>query len=237
MDKGLTVMAETILVIEDDPLQADVVRVLLEHSGFRVIHALDGVEGLRRLYDIQPDLVVLDLMLPHVDGWEVCRRIREMLTVPIIIMTSRRSDEEKVKGLRMGADDYIVKPFNPQELAARISAVLRRTHLPPPSKNTVMRFAGGDLIIDPGNLTVIVDGVPVELTPTEHRILLYLAEHPGQVITIEDVFTSVWGFDTDVNVNNVKWYVWRLRQKLDGDKSESRFIFTERGAGYRFTAI
>jgi DNA-binding response OmpR family regulator len=230
-------MAETILVIEDDPLQADVVRVLLEHSGFRVIHALDGVEGLRRLYDIQPDLVVLDLMLPHVDGWEVCRRIREMSTVPIIIMTSRRSDEEKVKGLRMGADDYIVKPFNPQELAARISAVLRRTHLPPPAKNTVMRFAGGDLIIDPGNLTVIVDGAPVELTPTEHRILLYLAEHPGQVITIEDVFTSVWGFDTDVNVNNVKWYVWRLRQKLDGEKSESRFIFTERGAGYRFTAV
>ncbi len=230
-------MAETILVIEDDPLQADVVRVLLEHSGFRVIHALDGVEGLRRLYDVQPDLVVLDLMLPHVDGWEVCRRIREMSTVPIIIMTSRRSDEEKVKGLRMGADDYIVKPFNPQELAARISAVLRRTHLPPPSKNTVMRFAGGDLIIDPGNLTVIVDGAPVELTPTEHRILLYLAEHPGQVITIEDVFTSVWGFDTDVNVNNVKWYVWRLRQKLDGEKSESRFIFTERGAGYRFTAV
>jgi DNA-binding response OmpR family regulator len=237
MNEALTVMAETILVIEDDPLQADVVRVLLEHSGFRVIHALDGVEGLRRLYDIQPDLVVLDLMLPHVDGWEVCRRIREMSTVPIIIMTSRRSDEEKVKGLRMGADDYIVKPFNPQELAARISAVLRRTHLPPPSKNTVMRFAGGDLIIDPGNLTVIVDGQPVELTPTEHRILLYLAEHPGQVITIEDVFTSVWGFDTDVNVNNVKWYVWRLRQKLDGEKSESRFIFTERGAGYRFTSI
>jgi two-component system KDP operon response regulator KdpE len=230
-------MAETILVIEDDPLQADVVRVLLEHSGFRVIHALDGVEGLRRLYDIQPDLVVLDLMLPHVDGWEVCRRIREMSTVPIIIMTSRRSDEEKIKGLRMGADDYIVKPFNPQELAARISAVLRRTHLPPPAKSTVMRFAGGDLIIDPANLTIIVDGTPVELTPTEHRILLYLAEHPGQVITIEDVFTSVWGFDTDVNVNNVKWYVWRLRQKLDGETSESRFIFTERGAGYRFTAI
>lgn len=230
-------MAETILIIEDDPLQADVVRVLLEHGGFRVIHALDGVEGLRRLYEVQPDLVVLDLMLPHVDGWEVCRRIREMSTVPIIIMTSRRSDEEKVKGLRMGADDYIVKPFNPQELAARISAVLRRTHLPPPSKSTVMRFSGGDLIIDPANLTVIVDGQPVELTPTEHRILLYLAEHPGQVITIEDVFTSVWGFDTDVNVNNVKWYVWRLRQKLDGDNNESRFIFTERGAGYRFTAV
>jgi DNA-binding response OmpR family regulator len=230
-------MAEMILIIEDDPLQAEVVRLLLEHNGFEVAHALDGAEGLRKLYEVQPDLVVLDLMLPQIDGWEVCRRIREMSTVPIVIMTSRKSDEEKVKGLRLGADDYVVKPFNPQELAARIQAVLRRTRLPPPSKNTVMRFAGGDLIIDPASLTVIVDGTPIELTPTEHRILLYLAEHPGQVVTIEDVFTSVWGFDTDVNVNNVKWYVWRLRQKLDGENGAARFIFTERGAGYRFTAV
>jgi len=189
------------------------------------------------LYDVQPDLVILDLMLPQIDGWEVCRRIREMSTVPIIMMTSRRSDEEKVKGLRLGADDYVVKPFNPQELMARIGAVLRRTRLPPPSKNTVMRFGGGDLIIDPGSLTLILDGNEVELTPTEHRILLYLAEHPGQVVTIEDIFTAVWGFDTDVNVNNVKWYVWRLRQKLDGENGPSRFIFTERSVGYRFTAM
>jgi DNA-binding response OmpR family regulator len=230
-------MAEMILIIEDDPLQADVVRILLEHGGFNVVHAIDGIEGLRRLYEIQPDLVVLDLMLPQVDGWEVCRRIREMSTVPIIIMTSRRSDEEKVKGLRMGADDYVVKPFNPQELAARIQAVLRRTRLPPPSKTTVMRFSGGDLIIDPGNLTVVVDGKPLELTPTEHSILLYLAEHPGQVISIEDIFTSVWGYETDVNLNNVKWYVWRLRQKIEGETEPARFIFTERGAGYRFTVV
>jgi two-component system KDP operon response regulator KdpE len=229
-------MSEKILIIEDDPLQAEVVRLLLEHSGFNVIHALDGAEGLRKLYDTQPDLVVLDLMLPSIDGWEVCRRIREMSTVPIIIMTSRRSDEEKVKGLRMGADDYVVKPFNPSELAARIQAVLRRTRLPPPSKNSVMRFAGGDLIIDPASLIVIVNGGPVELTQTEHRILIYLAEHPGQVITVEDLFTAVWGFDTDVNVNNVKWYVWRLRQKLDGPDGTPRFIFTERGAGYRFVS-
>ncbi|HSD82741.1 MAG TPA: winged helix-turn-helix domain-containing protein, partial [Anaerolineae bacterium] len=98
-------------------------------------------------------------------------------------------------------------------------------------------FNGGDLIIDPTNLSVIIDGEQVELTPTEHRILLYLAEHPGQVISIEDIFTNVWGFDTDVNVNNVKWYVWRLRQKLEGPTGEQRFIFTERGAGYRFTAV
>jgi two-component system, OmpR family, response regulator VicR len=230
-------MPETILIIEDDPLQADVVRLLLEHHGFDIVLAGDGVEGLRKLYEVQPDLVILDLILPHMDGWAVCRRIREMSTVPIIIMTSRRSDEEKVKGLRLGADDYVVKPYNPQELIARVGAVLRRTRLPPPSKNTVMRFGGGDLIIDPANLSVIVDGAPVELTPTEHRILLYLAEHPGQVVSIEDIFTNVWGFDTDVNVNNVKWYVWRLRQKLEGPDGATRFIFTERGAGYRFTSV
>ena len=230
-------MPETILIIEDDPNQADVARLLLEHHGFETVVAYDGAEGLRKLYETQPDLIVLDLVLPQIDGWAVCRRIREMSTVPIIIVTSRRSDEEKVKGLRMGADDYLVKPYNPQEFAARVSAVLRRTRLPPPSKSAVMRFGGGDLIIDPSNLTVIVTGSPVELTPTEHRILVFMAEHPGQVVGIEDIFTAVWGFDTDVNVNNVKWYVWRLRQKLEEPDGEARFIFTERGSGYRFTSV
>jgi len=230
-------MPETILIIEDDPLQADVVQQLLEQDGFKAHIANDGQEGLRKMYDTQPDLIVVDLMLPYMDGWEVCRRIRELSTVPIVIMTSRRSDEEKIKGLRLGADDYITKPFNPQELAARVHAVLRRTRLPPPYKSTVMRFAGGDLIIDPRSSIVIRDGNPIELTPTEHRILMHLAENPGRVLSVEDIFSAVWGFDTEVNLNNVKWYIWRLRQKLEGDTKQSRFIFTERGAGYRFTAI
>ena len=232
-------MAEKILIIEDDPLQADVVKTLLERDGFEVILALDGPDGLRRLYETQPDLVILDVMLPHLDGWEVCRRIRELSTVPVIIMTSRRSDDEKIKGLRLGADDYIDKPFNPQELGARVHAVLRRTRMPPPSKSAVMRFAGGDLIIDPTSPTIIRDGSPIELTPTEHRILMYLAEHPGRVVSVEDIFTAVWGFEAEVNLNNVKWYIWRLRQKLEGEDETraARFIFTERGVGYRFTAV
>ena len=230
-------MSEKILIIEDDPLQADVVQLLLQQDGFETVLAPDGAEGLRRLYETQPDLVVLDLMLPQMDGWEVCRRIRELSTVPIIIMTSRRSDEEKIKGLRIGVDDYIVKPFNPQELAARVHAVLRRARLPPPSKSTVMRFAGGDLIVDPKSPTIIRYGAPVELTRTEHRILMFLAENPGRVVSVEDIFTAVWGFETEVNLNNVKWYIWRLRQKLEGDREQPRFIHTERGAGYRFTAV
>jgi two-component system KDP operon response regulator KdpE len=230
-------MAETILIIEDDPMQADVVRLLLEQDGFTAVTAFDGPEGLRRLYETQPDLVILDVLLPEMDGWEVCRRIRELSTVPVIIMTSRRADDDKIKGLRLGADDYIVKPFNPQELSARVNAVLRRTRLPPPAKSNVMRFAGGDLIVDPQSPTIIRDGRPIELTPTEHRILMYLAEHPGRVISVEDIFTAVWGFETEVNLNNVKWYIWRLRQKLEGESDQARFIFTERGVGYRFTAV
>lgn len=230
-------MDETILVIEDDPLQADVVQQLLAHNGFTTIIAADGIEGLRRLYDTQPDLVVLDLMLPYMDGWEVCRRIREMSTVPIVIMTSRKSDEEKIRGLRLGADDYIVKPFNPHELAARISAVLRRTRMPPPAKGTVLRFAGGDLIIDPESPAVVINGQPLELTPTEHRILLFMAQRPGKIVSVEEIFFAIWGFENKANINNVKWYVWRLRQKIEGDDKTPRFIFTERGIGYRFTTV
>jgi len=230
-------MAEKILIIEDDPLQSDVVQLLLQQDGFDTVNAMDGTEGLRRMYETQPDLVLLDLMLPNMDGWEVCRRIRELSTIPVIIMTSRRSDEEKIKGLRIGADDYIVKPFNPQELAARVHAVLRRTRLPPPSKSAVMRFVGGALIIDPKSPTIIRDGTPIELTPTEHRIVMYLAENPGRVLSVEEIFTNVWGYETEVNLNNVKWYIWRLRQKLEGENEKPRFIFTERGAGYRFTTV
>jgi DNA-binding response OmpR family regulator len=230
-------MSENILVIEDDPLQADMVQQLLLHYGFQPIMAIDGVEGLRRLYETQPDLVLLDVVLPHIDGWEICRRIREMSTVPIMMITSRNSEAEKVKGLRLGADDYIVKPFSPLELTARIDAVLRRTRMPPPVKNTVLRFAGGDLIIDPDNPVVVIDGQPLELTRTEHQILLFLAQRPGQVTSAQETLKGVWGLDTEVDVDNVKWYVWRLRQKLEGNSSKARFIFTERGAGYRFTTV
>ena len=223
-------MSETILIIEDDVLQADVVRILLEHSGFNVVHAMDGVEGLRRLYEIQPDLVVLDLMLPQVDGWEVCRRIREMSTVPIIIMTSRRSDEEKVKGLRMGADDYVVKPFNPQELAARIQAVLRRTRLPPPSKTTVMRFSGGDLIVDPANLTVVVDGKPIELTPTEFTILEVLMRAVGRIVSRDELSAVLYQRETTPYERSLDVHVSHLRRKLEDVGWTA--IRTVRGQGY-----
>jgi DNA-binding response OmpR family regulator len=227
-------MSDTLLVIEDDGLQADALKSLLGHAGYDVVVARDGIEGLRRMYETQPDLVLLDLVMPHMDGWEVCRRIRDMATVPIIITSSRRMDEDKIKGLRIGADDYVVKPFNPHELLARIGSLLRRARGPVSSRHTVKRFANGDLYLDPTSLIVVVDKEQVELTPTEHRILTFLAQCAGQTIPVEDIFFEVWGYDTQVNANSVKWYIWRLRQKIHDANKEPRFIFTERGNGYRF---
>jgi two-component system, OmpR family, response regulator VicR len=226
-------MPETLLVIEDDGMQADVIKILLGNVGYDVVVARDGLEGLRRMYETQPDLVLLDLMIPKMDGWEVCRRIREMSNIPIVITTSRRTADDTVKGLRLGADDYVVKPFNPHELIARIGAILRRRHLPS-SRVTIKSFANGALYLDPTSLIVAVDKKQVELTPTEHRILTFLAHRAGQVVPVEDIFCEVWGYDTEVNVNSVKWYIWRLRQKIHDDNKEPRFIFTERGNGYRF---
>jgi two-component system response regulator VicR len=227
-------MSETLLAIEDDALQADVLKILLSNVGYDVVLARDGLEGLRRMYETQPDLVLLDLMMPMMDGWEVCRRIREMSNVPIIITTSRRQTEDTVKGLRLGADDYVVKPFNPQELIARVGAILRRNRALQSSRHTIKAFANGALYLDPTSTIVVVDKEQVELTPTEHRILTLLAGCAGQVISVEDIFCEVWGYDTEVNVNSVKWYIWRLRQKIHDDNKEPRFIFTERGNGYRF---
>jgi len=228
---------KTVLVVDDESRITQLARDYLEHAGLNVFTARDGKSALATFRAEKPDLIVLDLGLPGMDGLDVTRAVRKDSNAPIIMLTARGEESDKLVGLELGADDYIVKPFNPQELAARVQAVLRRTRMPPPSKSSVIRFAGGTLIIDPKSPTVIRDGKPIELTPTEHRILLFLAEHPGRVVSVEDIFTAVWGFETEVNLNNVKWYVWRLRQKLEGDADQARFIFTERGAGYRFTAV
>jgi two-component system alkaline phosphatase synthesis response regulator PhoP len=230
-------MSEKILVIEDEPYAAGMVQEFLTRYGFQTIMAIDGLEGLRRLYDAQPDLVLLDIVMPHLDGWDVCRRIREMSTVPIMMVTSRSSADEKIKGLQLGADDYLVKPYNPHELAARIEAVLRRTRMPPPAVNTVLRFAGGDLVIDPDNPVVMFQGRPLDLTRTEHRLLVFLARRPGQILSIPEILKGAWDQDNDVKIDNVKWYIWHIRQRLQDDPAKARFIFTVRGIGYRFTCV
>jgi DNA-binding response OmpR family regulator len=227
-------MSATILVVEDDPLQSQILCDILEAAGFTTVSARDGVEGLRLLYQHQPDLVILDVVMPALDGWDVCRRIRELSTVPIIFITVRGSDEERVKGLRLGADDYLVKPFVPAELQARVEAVLRRAHMSPPDRRRILRFGNGDLIIEPDARRVIVRGNPVDLTLTEYRLLLFMAERAGRVLSVDVLLDELWPNDLDANVDNVRWHTWRLRRKIEKDPDHPEYIFTERGLGYRF---
>lgn len=227
-------VSTTILVIEDDPVQLQVIRDVLEKARFTTVGALDGAEGLRMLYRHQPDLVILDVVMPALDGWEVCRRIRDVSTVPIIFITARGSDEDRVKGLKMGADDYLVKPFVPAELAARVEAVLRRLQMSPPSKRRVLRFGGGDLIIEPDARKVMVRAHVASLTLAEYRLLLFMAERPGRVLSVDDLANELWPHDPGANVDNVRWHIWRLRRKIEEDPDDPQYIFTERGLGYRF---
>ncbi len=226
-------MAETILVIEDEVELAELIRLFLERRGFQATLAFNGMEGWHRFQESQPDLVILDLMLPDIDGLEVCRQIRSVSTVPILILTARTAVEERVEGLKLGADDYIVKPFAMEELLARIEAHLRRVRLPPPGKRVYWRFGEGALLIDPQYPRVILNGEERPLTETEHRLLCYLAERAGQTLTPEQIARDVWP-DGSVDPQNIKWYIWRLRQRIEPDPEEPRFLLTERGIGYRF---
>jgi DNA-binding response OmpR family regulator len=229
-------MSATILIIEDDPVQLQIIRDTLEAVKFTTIGAQDGIEGLRQLYQHQPDLVILDVMMPALDGWEVCRRIRELSNVPIIFITVRGSDEDRVRGLKLGADDYLVKPFVPAELQARVEAVLRRIHMAPPDKRRILRFGNGDLIIEPDARKVMVGGNSVDLTLAEYRLLIFMAERPGRVLSVDDLSDELWPDDPGINVGNVRWHIWRLRRKIEKDPDHPQYIVTERGLGYRFVA-
>jgi two-component system KDP operon response regulator KdpE len=223
-----------LLLIDDDATLAEAVELYLTRAGYKVITATNGREGLQKLYAGQPDLIVLDIMMPDMDGWQVCRHIREALSVPIIMLTARGQEAERVKGLRMGADDYLVKPFSLKELEARVQAVLRRRHLlPTPAENPV--YADEELVIDGKRGEVRRKGEPVRLTATERRMLLYLVKNAGLVLSPSQLLERVWGADYIDEVEYVKVYVWRLRQKIEPDPSEPRYIVTERGLGYKFS--
>lgn len=227
-------MAEKILAVDDDPFLLQLIEKSLTKDHYEVIVASNGQEGLRLLAETNPHLVILDIMMPHLDGWEICSRIRNVSTVPIIMLTALGTQEDIVRGLRAGADDYLVKPFHPDELSARVSAVLRRVAMPAPPETAPLRFGGGELLIDPTLRLVTVDGKPVELTRTEFDLLLFMAYRPGRILTTELIFENVWSYDAESNVENVKWYVWRLRKKIEKNSRSPRYIITERGVGYRF---
>lgn len=222
-----------LLIIDDDDKLVEAVERYLNKAGYETIAAADGVQGMQQMYSQRPDLIVLDVMLPRMDGWETCQRIREISNVPIIMLTARGQETDRVMGLKLGADDYVAKPFSLKELEARVEAVLRRSRLPPPAKGRIL-YADDELVIDSERLEVNRRGERVQLTAIEQRLLFYLAENAGRVLTNEQILETVWGSEYVNEVDYVKLYIWRLRQKIEEDPRQSKYILTERGIGYRF---
>ena len=228
MEKGTT-----LLVVDDDVNLSSALRIYLERQGYNILCAHDARAGLQFLYERRPDLVILDIMMPNMDGWEACRRIRELTSVPIIMLTARGQEEDKVTGLKLGADDYMVKPFSMRELAERVKAVLRRA-AQPNQPDDGEQYSDSDLLIDIASRTVVHRDEPVDLTSTEMRFLAYLVRHANRVVTHEQLLHHVWGKEYVGETEYTKLFVWRLRQKIENDPQVPQRIVTERGVGYRF---
>lgn len=224
----------TVLVIDDDKTMLRLVQEALTKANLHSVLAVNGVDGLQELYAHQPDLVLLDVMMPRMDGWETLARIRQMSQVPVIMLTAKDSEADKLRGLTHGVDDYVTKPFSFAELMARVHLVIRRARENHPVSKT-RRFVNGPLVIDVDAHRVTKGGQPVELTPTEFRLLQILAENAGRVLTHEQILEHVWGFEGGVDTGYVKRYIWYLRHKLEEDPNHPQFILTERGFGYLFS--
>ena len=229
---------EEILVVDDEASVVEVVTLYLQREGYRVRQARDGREALAVLHEGKPALVVLDLMLPHVDGLEIMRRVREDATkdVPVIMLTARSQETDRIYGLEMGADDYVTKPFSPAELVARVRAVLRRAAGAAAAQQDEQRLQYGALAIDPVTRLVEVRGEEVELTATEFNLLWFMARHPRQVFSRTQLLEHVWGFSDYVDPSTVTVHVRRLREKIEEDPSEPRWLLTVWGVGYKFEA-
>jgi DNA-binding response OmpR family regulator len=225
-------MAEKILIIDDEESLVELVRILLEHKGYEVIKAYRAEDGLRKAYRTQPDLVLLDIMMPDMDGWEVCRRLRELSDIPIIFLTARTDVREIVKGLELGADDYILKPYDNDELVARVRAHLRR--VPKAAMSEELVFDGGRFRINFLNREVTVDDQLVYLTPKEFALLSVLARNAGRVITRQELVSEAWGTEYSDAIDSLKLYVHYLRKKVEKDANHPEYILTSRGVGYRF---
>ena len=229
--------AGKIVVIDDEQSVREVVRAYLEKDGFTVFVAADGRDGLKLAERHQPDLIVLDLMLPDVSGEEICRDIRGRSDVPILMLTAKASEDERIEGLLLGADDYLVKPFSPRELVARVRAVLRRTQGVESPLVAVLRFDEGRLEIDTVKRSVRRDGEAIELTPNEYKLLLALARYPGRVYSRFELVNRVQGYDYEGYERTIDVHVKNLRKKLEPDPSKPRYVETVIGVGYRLSPL
>ena len=227
--------SKKILIIEDEKSISDIVKFNLTKERFDVEVAADGLEGLNKALEINPDLILLDVMLPSMDGFQVCKKIRETKTTPIIMLTAKEEEVDKVLGLELGADDYITKPFGMRELIARIKANIRRTETfdsPPDDAAEIQTF--GDLEIDTSRYEARKKGTALELTLREFELLKYLAERENKVFSREQLLEEVWGYEYYGDIRTVDVTVRRLREKLEDDSSEPQYILTKRGIGYYF---
>ncbi len=223
-------MADTILVADDEASIRDLARLYLEKEGFRVRTAVNGAEALAQTESDPPALLVLDLMMPEMDGWEVCRRLRARGDLPILILTARDQDIDKIVALEMGADDYLTKPFNPRELVARVRAILRRAGGGRPGQDKPRHI--GRVTIDPAGREVTVDGRPITLRAREFDLLLVLADHPNQVLSRDQLLDLAWGYEYAGQTRTVDVHVAQLRDRLDGSGVEIETVW---GRGYKLS--
>jgi DNA-binding response OmpR family regulator len=232
----ISAMADKILIVEDDKKTASLIKLYLEREGFQTVIAYDGQQALELVKQYGPIFVILDLMLPLVDGWEVCRRLRQFSDVPILMLTARGEEIDRVSGLTLGADDYVVKPFSPRELVARVKAILRRRRLEAPGQEKILSFEG--LIIDLEKHKVTLEGQSVLLTPHEFKLLHTLMGAPGKVFTREELLDRLYPRNEATVIGRVvDVHIGKLRQKIEKDPSDPRYILTVRGIGYQFAEI
>lgn len=223
-----------ILLIDDEPIMGKMLSETFVPPDFEFAFAMSGQEGLRMAYQFQPDLVLLDIMMPGMSGWEVCERLREFSTVPIIVLTALGQIQDKVRGLDIGADDYITKPVDLEELKARVLALLRRAAIGGTDESPLYRVGGGYLVVDPITRRVRVNDEEITLTPTEYNLLLFFITNAGRPLSYQEILDNVWGPGYDKALSNLKLYVLYLRRKIEPDPHNPTYIINERGVGYQF---
>lgn len=223
-----------ILVVDDETRIARMIRMNLEHDGYEVIEANSGQQALDMVRSRMPNLVILDVMMPGLDGYETLQILREISQVPVIMLTAKSEEEDRIRGLELGADDYVTKPFSPRELMSRVKAVLRRTEGNAGGSDSDVIQVDDRLKIDFGKREVWVEGELVKLRPTEYRLLYHLVQNAGWVMTYDQLLTKVWGYEYRDETHYVRLYINYLRQKIEKDPSNPEYILTERGVGYRF---